>query len=109
MCAAPFNRPDVGSGYRLRCSGGNSHYDAGHATGEAAETCQVGADAKIALVHLGKKMTFAAGLGAAWVPVKRRIDVCSELGQLHGSRWISDVARFYLGAGSQRKQSASRM
>jgi hypothetical protein len=63
LCAAPFNRPDYGSGYRLRCSG-DSHYDAGYATGEAAETCQVGADAKIARVHLGKKVTLAAGLGA---------------------------------------------
>ena len=64
MCAALFNRPDAGSGYRLRCSGGNSHYDAGNATGEAAETCQVGADAKVARVQLGKKMALAAGLGA---------------------------------------------
>ena len=64
MCAAPFNRPDVGSGYRLRCSGANSHYDASYATGEAAETCQVGADAKVARVQLGKKMALAAGLGA---------------------------------------------
>ena len=41
-----------------------THTKMRNATGEAAETCQVGADAKVARVQLGKKMALAAGLGA---------------------------------------------
>jgi len=48
-------------------------------------------------------MTLAAGLGAAFPLVERRSDVRLELDQLHGSRWISDLARLYLVEGSQRQ------
>ena len=38
--------------------------------------------------------------------VKERIDVCFVLDQLHGNRWVSDVARLRLGKRHQRQRRA---
>jgi hypothetical protein len=75
---------------------------------EAAEM-PIGDVSTVAWAQLGDKMSVAEGLRAAWRSVKRRNDVCFELDQLHGSRWISDVARLRFGKRGQRQRRACGM
>ena len=64
---------------------------------------------KGAWAQLGDKMSVAAGLRAARASVKRRNNVRLELDRLHGSRWISDVARLRFGKCRQRQRRARGM
>jgi hypothetical protein len=68
-----------------------------------------GAVPTVARAQSDDKMSVAAGLRAAWRPVKRRNDVCFELDQLRGSRWISDVAWLRFGKCRQRQRRACGM
>ena len=68
-----------------------------------------GAVPTVARAQLDDKMSVAAGLRAAWPLVKRRSDVGFELDQLHGNRWICDVARLRFGKRRQRQRRACGM